>query len=172
MKSPSTWLSTMWPGTSTRRRNRPLANGDIGCRYERTFWIPRRVIQLARRMGGAQRYPSCHHAHETSRWVSQALNPSYGLRLLTQVICPSGTVCDFAFGLLSSLFQKIFLFFRNANQGYISPVPSHSRGGSRSSRTRGGMQWTRGGASDEGAILRTAKSCGPDAPTLASSLWG
>jgi hypothetical protein len=26
-----------------------------------------------------------------------------------------------------------------------------------------------GGASDEGAILRTAKSCGPDAPTLASS---
>src|ERR1700730_3089088 len=26
-----------------------------------------------------------------------------------------------------------------------------------------------GGASDEGAGLRTAKSCGPDAPTLASS---
>ena len=26
-----------------------------------------------------------------------------------------------------------------------------------------------GGASDEGAILRTAKPCGPDAPTLASS---
>jgi hypothetical protein len=28
-----------------------------------------------------------------------------------------------------------------------------------------------GGAKDEGAILRTAKSCGPDAPTLASSSW-
>src|ERR1700733_4090638 len=27
------------------------------------------------------------------------------------------------------------------------------------------------GAKDEGAILRTAKSCGPDAPTLASSWW-
>src|ERR1700693_6480767 len=26
-----------------------------------------------------------------------------------------------------------------------------------------------GGATDEGACLRTAKSCGPDAPTLASS---
>jgi hypothetical protein len=26
-----------------------------------------------------------------------------------------------------------------------------------------------GGAKDEGACLRTAKSCGPDAPTLASS---
>ncbi len=28
-----------------------------------------------------------------------------------------------------------------------------------------------GGAKDEGATLRTAKSCGPDAPTLASSWW-
>jgi hypothetical protein len=28
-----------------------------------------------------------------------------------------------------------------------------------------------GSASDEGADLRTAKSCGPDAPTLASSWW-
>ena len=27
-----------------------------------------------------------------------------------------------------------------------------------------------GGAKDEGATLRTAKSCGPDAPTLASSV--
>ena len=27
------------------------------------------------------------------------------------------------------------------------------------------------GASDEGACLRTAKPCGPDAPTLASSRW-
>ena len=28
------------------------------------------------------------------------------------------------------------------------------------------------GAADESAILRTAKSCGPDAPTLASSSRG
>jgi hypothetical protein len=28
-----------------------------------------------------------------------------------------------------------------------------------------------GGASDEGACLRTGKSCGPDASTLASSSW-
>jgi hypothetical protein len=28
-----------------------------------------------------------------------------------------------------------------------------------------------GGASDEGVVLRTVKPCGPDAPTLASSLW-
>jgi hypothetical protein len=28
-----------------------------------------------------------------------------------------------------------------------------------------------GGAEDEGADLRTAKSCGPDTPTLVSSWW-
>jgi hypothetical protein len=32
-------------------------------------------------MGGAKRYPSRHHARGASRWVSQALNPSYGLSL-------------------------------------------------------------------------------------------
>src|ERR1700732_4999120 len=39
-------------------------------------------------------------------------------------------------------FEKTFLFFRNANQVYISPCPVSQRGGSRSSRTRGGMRWT------------------------------
>jgi hypothetical protein len=43
------------------------------------------------------------------------------------------------------------------------------RGGSRSSRTRGGMRWTRMALKDERRLRRTAKSCGPDAPTLASS---
>ena len=63
------------------------------------------------------------------------------------------------------------------------------RGGSRSSRTRGGTRWTRqrrhaqwsqGGlrtrervtARRRTAVSRTAKSCGPDAPTLASSFCG
>ena len=67
-------------------------------------------------------------------------------------------------------------------------IPSHLRGVSRSSRTRDGMRWTRQRfaremvaglverlVSDQRAcgremLQRTAKSCGPDAPTLASSL--
>ena len=44
------------------------------------------------------------------------------------------------------------------------------RGVSRSSRTRDGMRWTRRHRKTNDAGLRTAKSCGPDAPTLASSL--
>src|SRR5882724_2210208 len=51
----------------------------------------------------------------------------------------------------------------------FGPVPL--RGVTRSSRTWGGMRWTRMVLKDEGRRLRTAKSCGPDAPTLASSLW-
>ena len=88
-----------------------------------------------------------------------------------------------------ALIRKIFPFPLDPNQLY-NPSPSRpQRGGSRSSRTRGGMRWTRqrrranGVAgrvliglvsvvrhADERRMLRTEKSCGPDAPTLASSL--
>ena len=34
------------------------------------------------------------------------------------------------------------------------------------------MRWTLASADDEGRVRRTAKSCGPDAPTLASSFAG
>src|ERR1700694_4307449 len=48
-------------------------------------------------------------------------------------------------------------------------VSSHRGALARSSRTRGGMRWTRA-AQDEGAVLRTAKSGGPDASTPAARL--
>src|SRR5258708_26747494 len=48
-------------------------------------------------------------------------------------------------------------------------VPLLTRGVSRSSRTLGRDAVDVSGATDESADLRTAKSCGPDAPTLASS---
>jgi hypothetical protein len=86
-------------------------------------------------------------------------------------------------------FAKIFLFARTPNHFYIRCHPVPQRGGSRSSRTRGGMRWTRQrprvrrdrragfikSVSDHRArrrtaLLRTAKSCGPDASTPASSL--
>ena len=67
--------------------------------------------------------------------------------------------------------RKIFRFRRRANQFFSFAVSPDERGGSRSSRTRGGMQWTRKLAQDEREPTRTAKPCGPDAPTLASSSW-
>ena len=43
----------------------------------------------------------------------------------------------------SSPFGKNILIFRNRKSVYIPPVSPDERGGSRSSRTRGGMRWTR-----------------------------
>jgi hypothetical protein len=40
-------------------------------------------------------------------------------------------------------FVKIFCFSEDPNQIYIDSRPASQRGGSRSSRTRGGMRWTR-----------------------------
>src|SRR5450631_3696623 len=84
-------------------------------------------------------------------------------------------------------FAKIFRFTRRANHLYkFAPSRPTQRGVSRSSRTRDGVRWTRQRfardgiagrvstcersiARGRGMLLRTAKSCGPDAPTLASS---
>jgi hypothetical protein len=65
--------------------------------------------------------------------------------------------------------QEINHFVSPPNHPYKAAVPPGKRGGSRSSRTRGGMRWTRGLANDERRPARTAKSCGPGAPTLALS---
>ena len=43
----------------------------------------------------------------------------------------------------SSPFAKNILIFRRRKSVYIPPVPPDERGGSRSSRTCGGMRWTR-----------------------------
>ena len=48
-------------------------------------------------------------------------------------------------------------------------VPSHSEGRLAIVTDAGRDAMDAGGASDEGAGLRTAKSCGPDTPTLVSS---
>ena len=68
---------------------------------------------------------------------------------IAQLICPSGRFS----APLSSPLRKNILFYRSANQSYIPPVPSHRGALARSSRTRGGMRWTRGGAFDDGADL-------------------
>src|SRR5664279_3458418 len=67
-------------------------------------------------------------------------------------------------------FAKIFLFPSDANHLHIPRHPSPHKGAFRDRherRARDAMDV--GSPADESAILRTAKSCGPDAPTLASS---
>src|ERR1700735_1419883 len=67
-------------------------------------------------------------------------------------------------------FAKIFWFTFEPNHFYIHRHPAPTRGAYRDRHGR----WARdamdaGNVADESTDLRTAKSCGPDAPTLASS---
>jgi hypothetical protein len=69
------------------------------------------------------------------------------------------------------VFEKIFRFAADPNQIYIPGRPTPHRGAFRDRhgrRVRDAVDAS--GASDEGKCLRTAKSCGPDTPTLVSSV--
>jgi len=58
-------------------------------------------------------------------WARSRWDDGY---MQAQVICPSGRFRKLASSLLSSPSVKIFLFFRNANQVYISPCPVPTKG--------------------------------------------
>jgi hypothetical protein len=103
---------------------------------------------------------------------------------LPQVICPSGGLLT---GVSSPISKNISLHPSGKSSLQIRAIPPHQRGVSRSSRTRGAdavdaaafcaQRDCRAGdeplsdhqASGREMLQRTAKSCGPDAPTLASS---
>jgi hypothetical protein len=68
-----------------------------------------------------------------------------------------------------TLFQKYFPSLLTQIKTIPLAVLPHLRGVSRSSRTRGGMRWTRQ-RRRRTTLKRTVKSCGPDASTPASSL--
>jgi hypothetical protein len=97
--------------------------------------------------------------------------------------CPTGKS---AIWLSSPICKNISLHPSGKSSLQIRAIPPHQRGVSRSSRTRGadavdaaafcarrdrraGYPRERSTASGRETMLRTAKSCGPDAPTLASS---
>jgi hypothetical protein len=62
---------------------------------------------------------------------------------------------------LSSVFRKGVVVYAH---------PARTQGAYASSRTSGGERWTRAASTDEGCGRRTAKACGPDLPTLGSTL--
>jgi hypothetical protein len=65
--------------------------------------------------------------------------------------------------------QKYFASPQTQISNISLTVPSHRGALARSSRTRGGMRWTLMALQDDRRLRWTAKSCGPDAPTLVSS---
>jgi hypothetical protein len=86
-----------------------------------------------------------------------------------QVICPTtGKSVTRVSGVSSPVRKNISL--NPSGKSLLQLRPSRPKEGRwPSSRTLGGMRWTRMARLTSAHTSRTAKSCGPDAPTLASS---
>ena len=109
------------------------------------------------------------------------------IRRTSWLICPSGSLLTGLSSLISDFPKNILV--PTHPKSHLELWPSHPTRGAYHDRheTRGGMRWTRQRFAREGVagrverlvsdyqasgremLLRTAKSCGPDAPTLASS---
>jgi hypothetical protein len=112
---------------------------------------------MPQRVGWVERSDT-HHVPADGDGFREGLNPSYDL-------LPDGQITD----LLSSPSRKNILVFTRPKSTLELP-PSRPPEGRLAIVTNAGRDAVdAGGASDEGAGLRTAKSCGPDASTLASS---
>jgi hypothetical protein len=85
------------------------------------------------------------------------------------VICPTGAPVTWPSGLVQPCVKKYFAFAVGQIISTSSPRPVPLEGRLAIVTDAGRDAVDAGSASDEGADLRTAKSCGPDAPTLASS---
>jgi hypothetical protein len=92
-------------------------------------------------------------------WKSRAPKPQFPETIQSDLGCPV-------------LLAKILRFCSPSIDGFFCVVPPHKRGVSRSSRTLRRDAVDALALQDEGRAKRTAKSCGPDAPTLASSFAG
>jgi|GraSoi2013_115cm_1033766.scaffolds.fasta_scaffold148000_2 hypothetical protein len=79
---------------------------------------------------------------------------------------PDGQISELA---VQSLSQKYSCFHLTQITSISVAIPSHTEGRLAIVTDAGRDAVDAGGAKDESADLRTAKSCGPDAPTLASS---
>jgi len=72
---------------------------------------------------------------------------------------------------MSSLRRKNISLYQKRKSGLWSPLSRSDRGTYRDRHERGAGCDGRGRTAGRAARTRTAKSCGPDSPTLGSSSW-
>jgi len=111
---------------------------------ELTGWAPsgpRHFITLISETGcGACEAKSGSSTRDPARDLGKQRDHSFG----AQLILPDGQITScFPKWRVQPLLQKYFCFRPRQISSLIRTVSSHSRGVSRSSRTRGGMRWTR-----------------------------
>jgi hypothetical protein len=101
--------------------------------------------------------------------------PAFAGTTILDYFYPTGKSMRPALVRLSSPFNKNILIFRNSKSVYIRGIPRSQEGRFAVVTDVGcGMRWTRQcrctRVRRRTILMRTAKSCGPDAPTLVSSL--
>jgi len=107
-----------------------------------------------------------HHVPDDGDGFREGLNPSYDLLPDGLSELPDGQITEFP---VQPLCKNILVFARPKSLLYPPPSrPTEGRFAIVTDVRRDAVD--AGCASDEGADLRTAKSCGPDASTPASSL--
>src|SRR3984893_7029517 len=122
-------------------------------------------MRRCQRVGCVERSDT-HHVPDGGDGFRGGLNPSYDLLPDGLSEWPDGQITEF----LSSPLCKKMLLRRNP-KSLLYPPPSRPTEGRFAIVTDVRRDAVDAGcASDEGADLRTAKSCGPDASTPASSL--
>src|SRR6266446_8782749 len=105
------------------------------------------------------------HLAARRAWIASSLS-LLAMTNSTRLILPDGQITSDFQKWCQAPFAKIFLFFSDPNQFTDSPRLVPTRGALRTSSTWSGMRWTRAARETNAVCLRTAKSCGSDAPIL------
>ncbi len=117
-------------------------------------------------------YLSIHSIHPKLNALPGHLNSKTRFALLPRhdgISCeraPDGQITDWA---VQSHVRKYSASYSPQIKSISLPIPSHLEGRCARHGRWGGMRWTRAVLLTRAWRPRTAKSCGPDAPTLASS---
>jgi hypothetical protein len=99
--------------------------------------IPRVDDRRVRPMAGFNRSSGCF-SRSFGVSVTEASHRGYGLREKTNLLNRINVICS-----VKSLLKKYSDFQKTQISCISTPVPSHRGALARSSRTRGGMRWTR-----------------------------
>jgi hypothetical protein len=143
-----------------------LAQSGRAFRFETCLLLRPKRKPVVRIIDSVIRHPSLPYRRVT-RSFSSGAHPraSFYSADRSYVICPTGCLAKF----LSSPRAKNISLFRLVETGIERSHPVPLRGALRERHgRRGGMRWTRRRAR-RAMPMRTAKSCGPDTPTLVSS---
>jgi hypothetical protein len=127
------------------------------------------VERLVRRSSTSEGGSDTHHVLDNGDGFREALNPSCDLLPDGLFDLPDGQISDSPVTCVSSPLCKNILVFRRPKSLLYLSLSRPTEGRLAIVTDAGRDAVDADGAFDERRVMRTAKSCGPDTPTLVSS---